>query len=107
MPQPEIKVESWAGLARAPHALDDVGAQVAETFRFAREWVARPDGFRPSPVCLLRPLGEVMELLAGVLASMSDVVETDLAGLADAVASASAGLQDRDVAVALGLPEVA
>lgn len=105
------EITSWAETWRVPRHLAVLAEQEREVSDYAREWVARRDGFEPSPVCVLRPLAGAMDLVsaafdaldrrfAAVWADAVDDVESALAGLeaADLDASASAALLHRDVA---------
>lgn len=60
----EVHVEDWEDLRRLPRVMDEVGDQVDRIVEHATTWVARRAGFEPSPVCLLRPLAEAMDLVA-------------------------------------------
>ena len=66
----EVFVEDRDDLRRLPEVLDEVGAQADQVVRHATEWVASRRGFEPSPVCLLRPLAEVMDLVAWAFESV-------------------------------------
>lgn len=55
--------------------LDLLAAHQDDLGRYAAEQVCRPDGFRPSPACLLAPLG-------GALGSVRAQIETVSADLA-------------------------
>jgi hypothetical protein len=105
----EVHVESWADLRRLPQVMDEIGEQLDEVVTHARTWVARRDGFEPSPVCLLRPLAEAMGLVeaafaglgrefgeqwgavrAGVVAAERELAEADAAAVAASTVLASA-----------------
>jgi len=60
----EVHVEHWEDLRRLPRVMDEVGEQVDRIVEHATTWVANRAGFEPSPVCLLRPLAEAMDLVA-------------------------------------------
>lgn len=59
----EVFVEEWVDLRRLPLVMDDVADQAARIVGHATTWVASRSGFEPSPVCLLRPLAEAMDLV--------------------------------------------
>ena len=61
----EVFLDAWLDLRRLPLVMDDVAAQAEAIVDHARTWVAQRDGFEPSPVCLLRPIAEVMDRVAG------------------------------------------
>lgn len=59
----EVYVEDWQDLRRLPAVMDEVAEQADLIVGHARTWVANRAGFEPSPVCLLRPLAEAMDLV--------------------------------------------
>ena len=60
----EVFLDAWVDLRRLPLVMDDVAAQADAIVHHARTWVAQREGFEPSPVCLLRPLAEVMDVVS-------------------------------------------
>jgi hypothetical protein len=60
----EVYVEDWQDLRRLPSVMDEVADQADRIVGHARTWVANRAGFEPSPVCLLRPLAESMDLVS-------------------------------------------
>lgn len=98
----DTAITSWAGLAALGSDMGHLSDDLREITAYARQWVCQRDGFEPSPVCLLRPLAALMDLLAdGFLALEQqaladwadlrtgvDLVSDELRGLDDAVADA-------------------
>lgn len=91
-----IVVESWQDLRRLPSDLDEVGAQAARIVDHATTWVCRKEGFEPSPVCVLRPLAEAMDLVASAFDATGHEFAERWAMLRSGVVVASAGLADSD-----------
>lgn len=60
----EVYVADWDDLRRLPLVMDEAADQADRIVDHARTWVANRAGFEPSPVCLLRPLAEVMDVVA-------------------------------------------
>ncbi|MEI5671825.1 MULTISPECIES: hypothetical protein [unclassified Nocardioides] len=60
----EVFVEAWDDLRRLPQVMDEAAEQAERIVGHATTWVANRAGFEPSPVCLLRPLAEAMDLVA-------------------------------------------
>ena len=61
MSETTIEVAAWDELEQLAGAMGEVGEEMARTTAYAVAWMCRPDGFDTSPVCLLRPLAEVLE----------------------------------------------
>lgn len=101
-----IEVTSWTDLAGLAEDMAALEAQFRAICDHARRWVCNPAGFRPSPVCLLQPLGEVMEWLATGFDEAERFVSAEWADLIDGVESATADLQALDRVVADALPGV-
>ncbi|WP_370248344.1 hypothetical protein [Nocardioides sp.] len=71
-----LQVRRWRDLVTLHEALEEATGQWRATCRFAATHVADPSGFRPSPVCVLSPLGDAVARLAeGVGAAETAVVE--------------------------------
>ncbi|WP_244930005.1 hypothetical protein [Nocardioides sp. W7] len=68
----EVFVERWADLQRLPLVMDEVAEQADRIVAHATTWVANRAGFEPSPVCLLRPLAEAMEVIGTAFGRMGD-----------------------------------
>jgi hypothetical protein len=92
-----IEVDDWATLDGLVTAMAEVGEQMAATTSYAVGWMCRPDGFVPSPVCLLRPLAEVLELVAGAFAEVGRVWDDDWERMRDATTEASRRLRASDL----------
>lgn len=67
---------------------------------YAAAWVCRPDGFAPSPVCLLQPLGAALGPLREQVEAVSAELVVAWQGLADGVRGAVAEIDRADDAVA-------
>lgn len=103
----DIDVKSWTDLEHLPREMDALAAQYAAIFGYARTWVCQRAGFEPSPVCLLRPLAELMDVLAGVLGVVERVGRDHWDDLHDGVVATTADLRTVDEWVADALPVVA
>jgi hypothetical protein len=68
----EVYVEDWDDLRRLPTVLDEVAEQADRIVEHGRTWVANRAGFEPSPVCLLRPLAEAMDMVAWAFGRMGE-----------------------------------
>ncbi|WP_134766903.1 hypothetical protein [Nocardioides sp. 1609] len=96
MSSPEITVEDWADLERLPRAMDDVGQQLEDTLGYAVRWMCRRDGFATSPVCVLQPLAEVMDVVAAAFAGAGRRYLDDWHQLRDDVVMAGRELRASD-----------
>ncbi|NYJ02760.1 hypothetical protein HNR19_003458 [Nocardioides thalensis] len=103
----DIDVTSWTDLEHLPREMDALAAQYAEIFGYARTWVCQRAGFEPSPVCLLRPLAELMDVLTSVLGTVERVGRDHWDDLHDGVVATTADLRTVDAWVADVLPVVA
>lgn len=103
----DIAVTSWTDLERLPREMDALAAQYSEISRYARGWVCQRAGFEPSPVCLLRPLAEAMDVLADVFTVVERVGSDHWDDLHEAVVATTADLRAVDQWVADALPVVA
>lgn len=92
-----IQVDDWAVLDGLVGAMSEVGEQMAATTSYAVGWVCRPDGFVTSPVCVLRPLAGVLELVADAFTETGRVWGEDWERICDATADAARGLRDSDL----------
>lgn len=106
-PPPDIEVSAWTDLERLPRAMDGLAAQYAEILAYARSWVCQRAGFEPSPVCLLRPLAEAVDLLSDAFAVVERVGRDHWDDLHDGVVATAADLRTVDGGVAAAFPEVA
>mgnify|MGYP003349611584 CR=1 FL=1 len=97
----------WGDLDRLDDEMAELAGQVAELTSYARRWVCQRAGFEPSPLCLLRPLAELMDLLADGFGDLRALALDDWADLRHGVASTRLDLRAvDDDAVAL-MPVVA
>ena len=110
----EVFVEQWLDLRALPEVMDEVAGQADAVVRHAITWVARPDGFEPSPVCLLRPLGEAMDLVAAAFEEVGRAFAGQWGEIRSGVLSATAALEQAEACavadaarVHAGLPGVA
>ena len=82
-------------------------AQAHEIFEHARTWVCQRGGFEPSPVCLLSPLADLMDLFADGFTEVERIAVADWLSIRDAVVATTADLKAVDQMVADWLPVVA
>lgn len=92
----EVFVERWLDLRRLPEVMDDVADQAAQVVDHAVTWVARRDGFEPSPVCLLRPLAEAMDQVGAAFEELGRRYAAQWQEIRDAVVTAGADLARSD-----------
>lgn len=102
----DIDVTSWTDLENLPREMDALSDQYGEIFGYARRWVCRRAGFEPSPVCLLRPLAESMDVLSEVFGLVEGVGRRHWDDLHDAVVATTVDLRTVDQWVADALPVV-
>ena len=103
----DLDVTSWTDLAGIGAEIDVLAGQLTDVARFAQQWVCQRAGFEPSPVCLLRPLGGLMDLLADGFRDLQHAALEDLADLRTGVLETTADLKAVDRRVADALPVVA
>lgn len=87
--------------------MDELAGRLSAITGYARRWVCQRDGFEPGPLCLWRPLADVMDLLADAFTALERVGCDDWAELRDGVARTAHDLRALDERVAADLPEVA
>ena len=58
-----IEIRQWDDLVRLGSWSTALAAEHERIGAYAARWACRPDGFEPSPICLLRPLGAALESL--------------------------------------------
>jgi hypothetical protein len=104
--EPAIVVQDWTDLEELPGVLDELAAQGEELLAHAVRWVANRAGFEPSPVCVLRPLAEAMDLLAAGIGRFGRGWSSQWADLRDGVDRSAAELAAADRHVAVGLSRV-
>jgi hypothetical protein len=101
-----IDVTSWTDLAGLPDDMATLDAQFARICDHARSWVCQRRGFETSPVCLLRPLADILDLVADGVDATERLVREEWADLSAGVRSTSADLRTVDQIVADALPMV-
>lgn len=102
-----IDIASWADVAGLPGDMDLLADQLTAITRHARRWACQREGFAPSSLCLLRPLADVMDVLADAFLDLERVALEDWADLRAGVRAAVADLTTVDACVADRLPVVA
>lgn len=103
----DIDITSWTDLDGLPADIDVLAAQAHEIFEHARTWVCQRGGFEPSPVCLLAPLAELMDVFAQGFTEVERLAVADWQSIRDAVLATTADLKAVDQMVADWLPVVA
>lgn len=96
----ELFVEQWADLRRLPLVMDDVADQADRIVAHATTWVAGRAGFEPSPVCLLRPLAEAMDVVARGFEALGSEFAREWSQVRDGVVAAERLLAGSDVRAA-------
>jgi hypothetical protein len=104
--EPAIVVQDWTDLEQLPGALDELAAQGEEVLAHALRWVASPAGFEPSPICVLRPLAEAMDLLGAGIERFGRGWASQWADLRGGAVRSAAELAATDRHVAVGLSRV-
>lgn len=99
-----IEVATWADLRALPAAMDELADQLDAVVGHARAWVCSPAGFEPSPVCVLRPLAEVMGVLDEAFARAGRIFAEQWERVRDGVVVATDDLGSTDDAVARAFP---
>lgn len=92
-----IEIGDWSELEGLVAVMGQVREQMSATTSYAVGWMCRPDGFATSPACLLRPLGEVMELVGDAFAEAGRAWGDDWARVIEATSVAKGGLLASDV----------
>lgn len=103
----DIDITSWSDLDGLPGDIDVLAAQAREIFAFARSWVCQRAGFEPSPVCLLGPLADLMDVFAQGFSEVEQRAVADWRSIRDAVVATTEDLKAVDQMVADRLPVVA
>ena len=101
-----VRVQEWGDLVELPLAVGRLADGGREVVAYAERWVCQRGGFEPSPVCVLRPLADAADRLAGVFADLGLRLERELGEVAAAVRAAGAGLgavEDATVRAGLAL----
>jgi len=102
-----IDITSWTDLDGLPADIDVLAGQAHQIFEHARTWVCQRSGFEPSPVCLLAPLADLMDVFARGFTEVEQVAVHDWQSIRDAVVATTADLKAVDQLVADWLPVVA
>lgn len=92
-----IEIGDWSELEGLVAVMRQVGEQMSATTSYAVGWMCRPDGFATSPACLLRPLGELMELVGDAFAEAGRAWSDDWERAVDATVVSTRGLRASDV----------
>lgn len=95
-----IRIDDWDDLRALPSAMDELAAQGEEIVRYATTWVCQRRGFEASEVCVLRPLGLAMELLAEAFEAAGREFADHWAEVRAAVVATTADLERHDDQVA-------
>jgi hypothetical protein len=103
----DIDITSWTDLDGLPDGIDVLAAQAREIFEHARTWVCQRSGFEPSPLCLLGPLAELMDVFAQGFTEVEQRAVADWQSIRGAVVATTADLKAVDQMVADWLPVVA
>lgn len=103
----DIDVTSWTDLDGLPADIDVLADQAHEMFEHARAWVCQRGGFEPSPICLLAPLAELMDVFAQGFTEVEQIAVADWRSIRDGVAATTADLKAVDQLVADWLAVVA
>lgn len=103
----DIDITSWTDLDGLPDDIDLLADQARAIFEHARTWVCQRAGFEPSPVCLLSPLADLMDLFAAGFSEVEQLAVADWRSIRDAVVATTADLKAVDQMVADRLPVVA
>lgn len=99
MSAPEIAVEQWGDLLSLPEVMDVLGGQLDQIAEHLDTWMCNDAGFEPSPVCLLRPLGALLRLVADGFAEVKDAFDAQWAADREGVVTATELLRGEDVRV--------
>lgn len=102
----DIDVTAWTDLDGLPADIDVLADQAHDVFDYARRWVCQRGGFEPSPVCLLAPLADLMDLFAAGFTEVEEHAVADWRSIRDAVVATTADLKAIDQMVADWLPVV-
>ena len=103
----DIDITSWTDLDGLPADIEVLAAQAHQLFEHARTWVCQRRGFEPSPVCLLAPLADLMDVFAHGFAEVERIAVDDWQSIRDAVVAATGDLKAVDQLVADWMPVVA
>ena len=107
MAERDIDIPAWTDLDRLDEDMALLAGQLVEITRYARTWVCQRDGFEPSPLCLLRPLAPLLDLVADGFLELERLALADWADLREGVAGTGAELRGLDLGVSERMPVVA
>lgn len=107
MAERDIDIPAWHDLTRLDEDMGLLAEQLRSVTAYARTWVCQPDGLEPSPLCLLRPLAAVLDLVAGGFLELERVALADWADLREGVAGTRADLHTVDLGARERMPVVA
>ena len=103
----DIDIPAWTDLDRLDEDMALLADQLRSITRYARTWVCQRAGFEPSPLCLLRPLAPLLDLVADGFLELERLALADWADLREGVAGAAADLRGLDLRVSGRMPVVA
>ena len=107
MAERDVDIPSWTDLDRLDDDMEVLAGQLRSVTRYARRWVCQRDGFEPSPVCLLRPLAPLLDLVADGFLELERRGLADWADLREGVAGAGGDLLAVDLRTRDRMPVVA
>ena len=102
-----IEIANWLEVERLPGRLDQLSGSVEGIGEYAVTWVAQRSGFEPSPLCLLQPLAEVMDVVGEAFRAATSLAAGDLASVRSAAVSAGTLLRESDLAALAAFAELA
>jgi len=103
----QVRLTAWSALDGLTGEMDELADQISAITAYARRWVCQRAGFEPSPLCLMRPLAELMDVLADAFAGLERVAHDDVADLRLGLAQTGRELRAADEEAAARLPVVA
>lgn len=107
MAERDIDIPAWHDLTRLDEDMALLAGQVRSVTGYARTWVCQRDGFEPSPLCLLRPLATVLDLVAEGFLELERLALRDWADLRGGVAGTRSDLRAADHGARERMPVVA
>ncbi|NYI43984.1 hypothetical protein BJ993_001064 [Nocardioides aromaticivorans] len=107
MAERDIDIPAWTDLDRLDEDMALLADQLRSITRYARTWVCQRAGFEPSPLCLLRPLAPLLDLVADGFLELERLALADWADLREGVAGTGGDLRELDLRVRGRMPVVA
>lgn len=107
MAERDIDIPSWSDLDRLDEDMVLLAEQLRSVTGYARRWVCQRDGFEPSPLCLLRPLAPLLDVVADGFLELERRALGDWADLREGVAGTGGDLLGIDLRVRDRMPVVA